>query len=96
MKKTLIAAAFATFFAGQALAAPQTYVLDQSHTFPRFRLGAFFGNPGGHPGRSGGWGDYRLAERAAQDHGSSGQYPDDDRPVFEVDPAQRYLGRGPA
>ncbi|HUH88599.1 MAG TPA: YceI family protein [Pusillimonas sp.] len=36
MKKTLIAAAFATFFAGQALAAPQTYVLDQSHTFPRF------------------------------------------------------------
>lgn len=36
MKKTLIAAAFATFFAGQALAAPQTYVLDSSHTFPRF------------------------------------------------------------
>src|SRR5690606_2721288 len=36
MKKTLVAAAFATFFAGQALAAPQTYVLDPSHTFPRF------------------------------------------------------------
>src|SRR5690606_23246385 len=36
MKKTLIAAAFATFFAGQALAAPQTYVVDPSHTFPRF------------------------------------------------------------
>jgi len=36
MKKTLIAAAFATFFAGQALAAPQTYVVDSSHTFPRF------------------------------------------------------------
>jgi len=36
MKKTLIAAAFATFFAGQALGAPQTYVLDSSHTFPRF------------------------------------------------------------
>lgn len=36
MKKTLIVAAFATFFAGQALAAPQTYVVDSSHTFPRF------------------------------------------------------------
>lgn len=36
MKKTLITAAFATFFAGQALAAPQTYVIDSSHTFPRF------------------------------------------------------------
>lgn len=36
MKKTLIAAAFASFFAGQALAAPQTYVIDPSHTFPRF------------------------------------------------------------
>lgn len=36
MKKTLIAAAFATLFAGQALATPQTYVLDTSHTFPRF------------------------------------------------------------
>lgn len=36
MKKTLIAAAFATLFAGQALAAPQTYVVDSSHTFPRF------------------------------------------------------------
>lgn len=36
MKKTLIAAAFATFFAAQALAAPQTYVLDATHTFPRF------------------------------------------------------------
>lgn len=36
MKKTLIAAAFASLFAGQALAAPQTYALDASHTFPRF------------------------------------------------------------
>lgn len=36
MKKTLIAAAFFTFFAGQALAAPQTYALDTTHTFPRF------------------------------------------------------------
>lgn len=36
MKKTLIAAAFATCFAGQALASPQTYVVDSSHTFPRF------------------------------------------------------------
>ena len=36
MKKTLIAAAFATFFAGQALAAPQNYAVDSSHTFPRF------------------------------------------------------------
>lgn len=36
MKKTLLAAAFATFFAGQALAAPQTYTLDPTHTFPRF------------------------------------------------------------
>ncbi|WP_323016649.1 YceI family protein [Castellaniella sp.] len=36
MKKILIAAAFASLFAGQALAAPQTYVLDQTHSFPRF------------------------------------------------------------
>lgn len=36
MKKTLIAAAFAAFFAGQAMAAPQTYAVDSSHTFPRF------------------------------------------------------------
>jgi len=36
MKKTLIAAAFAALFAGQALAAPQTYAVDSSHTFPRF------------------------------------------------------------
>lgn len=36
MKKTLIAAAFAAFFAGSALAAPQTYVVDSNHTFPRF------------------------------------------------------------
>ena len=36
MKKTLIAAAFATFFAGQAIAAPQTYNIDPPHTFPRF------------------------------------------------------------
>lgn len=31
-----IALAFATLFAGQALAAPQTYVLDPTHSFPRF------------------------------------------------------------
>jgi len=36
MKKTLIAAAFAVFFTGQVMAAPQTYVVDSSHTFPRF------------------------------------------------------------
>lgn len=36
MKKTLIAAALAVFFAGQAMAAPQTYAVDSSHTFPRF------------------------------------------------------------
>ncbi|WP_397474773.1 YceI family protein [Pusillimonas sp.] len=36
MKKTLIAALFASFVAGPALAAPQTYVLDPSHSFPRF------------------------------------------------------------
>lgn len=36
MKKTLIAAAFAAFFAGQALASSQTYVVDSTHTFPRF------------------------------------------------------------
>jgi polyisoprenoid-binding protein YceI len=36
MKKTLLAAAFVSLFAGQALAAPQAYVLDSTHTFPRF------------------------------------------------------------
>lgn len=36
MKKTLIAAVFASLFAAQAMAAPQTYVLDSTHTFPRF------------------------------------------------------------
>lgn len=36
MKKTLITAAFAALFAGQAMAAPQTYTVDSSHTFPRF------------------------------------------------------------
>lgn len=36
MKKTFIAAAFAALFAGQALAAPQTYTLDPTHSFPRF------------------------------------------------------------
>ncbi|HLW05446.1 MAG TPA: YceI family protein [Azoarcus sp.] len=36
MKKTLIAAAFASLFVGQAMAAPQTYVVEPSHTFPRF------------------------------------------------------------
>lgn len=36
MKKMLIAAAFAAFFAGQAMAAPQSYTLDPTHSFPRF------------------------------------------------------------
>src|SRR3546814_3358821 len=36
MKKTLISAAFATRFAAQAIAAPQTYSLDPTHSFPRF------------------------------------------------------------
>lgn len=36
MKKTLIAALFASVVAGPAFAAPETYVIDQSHTFPRF------------------------------------------------------------
>lgn len=36
MNKTLIAAAFATLLAGQALAAPQTFELEPAHTFPRF------------------------------------------------------------
>lgn len=36
MKKTLIAALFASVIAGPAFAAPQTYVVDSSHTFPRF------------------------------------------------------------
>lgn len=36
MKKTLIASAFAAFFAGQAMAAPQSYTLDPTHSFPRF------------------------------------------------------------
>lgn len=36
MKKALISTAFAIFFAGQAIAAPQTYVVDSTHTFPRF------------------------------------------------------------
>ncbi|RTZ48097.1 polyisoprenoid-binding protein [Candidimonas sp. SYP-B2681] len=36
MKKTLIAALFTSLIAGPALAAPQTYVLDPTHTFPRF------------------------------------------------------------
>src|SRR3546814_11676542 len=36
MKKPLIAAAFATLFAAQAIAAPRTYSLDPTHSFPRF------------------------------------------------------------
>lgn len=36
MKKKLIAAAFATLIASPALAAPATYAIDASHTFPRF------------------------------------------------------------
>ncbi|MCC2595570.1 YceI family protein [Pusillimonas sp. MFBS29] len=36
MKTTLVAAAFATLLAGQAMSAPQTYSVDPTHTFPRF------------------------------------------------------------
>jgi polyisoprenoid-binding protein YceI len=36
MKKTLIAAVLTTLIAGPAFAAPQTYTLDPTHTFPRF------------------------------------------------------------
>lgn len=36
MKKTLIAAAFGALLTSQAFAAPQTYVVDSTHTFPRF------------------------------------------------------------
>ncbi len=36
MKKPLIATILATLIAGAALASPQTYVLDPTHTFPRF------------------------------------------------------------
>lgn len=36
MKKTLITTLFASLFAGVAMASPQTYVLDSSHSFPRF------------------------------------------------------------
>ena len=36
MKKTLIATAFTALIAGPAFAAPQTYVMDPTHTFPRF------------------------------------------------------------
>ncbi|MCK9510314.1 MAG: YceI family protein [Pigmentiphaga sp.] len=36
MKKTLITALFASVFAATAMAAPQTYTLDSSHSFPRF------------------------------------------------------------
>lgn len=36
MKFTLIAAALAAAIAAPALAAPQTYVLDSTHSFPRF------------------------------------------------------------
>lgn len=36
MKKALIAALFTSLVTGPALAAPQTYVIDPTHTFPRF------------------------------------------------------------
>lgn len=36
MKKTLVAAAFAALFAAPVMAAPQSYSVDSSHTFPRF------------------------------------------------------------
>lgn len=36
MKKTLLAAAFTTLLSTTAFAAPQTYVIDSTHTYPRF------------------------------------------------------------
>lgn len=36
MKKTLIAAVFTTLIAGPAFAAPLSYVIDPTHSFPRF------------------------------------------------------------
>lgn len=36
MKKLLIASVFSSLIAGQAFAAPQTYQIDPSHTFPSF------------------------------------------------------------
>jgi polyisoprenoid-binding protein YceI len=36
MKKTLIAAAFASLLAAPAFAAPVTYTIDSTHTYPRF------------------------------------------------------------
>lgn len=36
MKKTLFAAAFATLLAAPAFAAPVTYAIDSTHSFPRF------------------------------------------------------------
>lgn len=36
MKKVLLTAALASLFAGPVMAAPQTYVVDSTHTFPRF------------------------------------------------------------
>lgn len=36
MKKTLLAAIFTTLVAGPAFAAPQTYVFEPTHTYPRF------------------------------------------------------------
>lgn len=36
MKKTIFALAFSSLLAGHAFAAPQSYVIDASHTFPRF------------------------------------------------------------
>ncbi|MFA7680446.1 MAG: YceI family protein [Pigmentiphaga sp.] len=39
MKKTFFAFALSSLLAGQAFAAPQSYVIDSSHTFPRFSYG---------------------------------------------------------
>ncbi len=36
MKKMIVSAALATLFSGAALAAPEVYTVDSSHTFPRF------------------------------------------------------------
>lgn len=36
MKKMIVSATLATLFSGAALAAPEVYTVDSSHTFPRF------------------------------------------------------------
>ncbi len=41
MKNPSAVLAFAALFAGSALAAPETYVIDDTHTFPRFQYDHF-------------------------------------------------------